>query len=42
VVEVSLNGRDFVGIWRSLAAGIDRLIFNGIHISKVKSSLNRD
>lgn len=36
VVEVSLNGRDFVGVWRSLAAGIDRLIFNGILMSNVK------
>ena len=36
VVEVSLNDRDFVGVWRSLAAGIDRLIFNGILISNVK------
>ncbi|KAL2336689.1 hypothetical protein Fmac_011135 [Flemingia macrophylla] len=36
VVEVGLNGRDFVGVWRSLAAGIDRLIFNGILISNVK------
>ncbi|KAK7409752.1 hypothetical protein VNO78_00040 [Psophocarpus tetragonolobus] len=36
VVEESLNGRDFVGVWRSLAAGIDRLIFNCILISNVK------
>ncbi|XP_061354929.1 RINT1-like protein MAG2 [Gastrolobium bilobum] len=36
VVEVGLNSRDFVGVWRSLAAGIDRLIFNGILISNVK------
>ncbi|RDY05642.1 RINT1-like protein MAG2 [Mucuna pruriens] len=36
VVEVGLNCRDFVGVWRSLAAGIDRLIFNGILISNVK------
>ncbi|KAK7293007.1 hypothetical protein RJT34_15867 [Clitoria ternatea] len=36
VVEEGLNGRDFVGVWRSLAAGIDRLIFNGILISNVK------
>ena len=36
VVEVSLNGRDFIGVWRSLAAGIDQLIFNGILISNVK------
>ncbi|OIW01256.1 hypothetical protein TanjilG_10417 [Lupinus angustifolius] len=36
VVEVDLNSKDFVGVWRSLAAGIDRLIFNGILISNVK------
>ncbi|XP_057437009.1 RINT1-like protein MAG2 isoform X2 [Lotus japonicus] len=36
VVEVGLNSKDFVGVWRSLAAGIDRLIFNGILISNVK------
>lgn len=36
VVEVGLNSRDFVGVWRSLAAGIDRLIFNGILMSNVK------
>ncbi|KAL9276830.1 hypothetical protein ACSQ67_025620 [Phaseolus vulgaris] len=36
VVEVGLNGRDFVGVWRNLAAGIDRLIFNGILMSNVK------
>ncbi|KAK7329738.1 hypothetical protein VNO77_23915 [Canavalia gladiata] len=36
VVEASLNGRDFVGVWRSLTAGIDRLIFNGILISNAK------
>ncbi|RYQ81379.1 RINT1-like protein MAG2 isoform X1 [Arachis hypogaea] len=36
VVEEALNSRDFVGVWRSLAAGIDQLIFNGILISSVK------
>ncbi|KAK7251980.1 hypothetical protein RIF29_35625 [Crotalaria pallida] len=36
VVEVGLNSKDFVGVWRSVAAGIDRLIFNGILISNVK------
>ncbi|KAI4343855.1 hypothetical protein L6164_011156 [Bauhinia variegata] len=36
LVEVHLNSRDFVGIWRSLAAGIDRLIFGGILTSNVK------
>ena len=36
VLEVNLNGKDFVGVWRSLAAGIDRLLFNGILLSNVK------
>ncbi|KAK4264212.1 hypothetical protein QN277_025421 [Acacia crassicarpa] len=36
VVEKGLNCRDFVGVWRSLAAGIDRLIFTGILLSNVK------
>lgn len=36
VVEEGLNSRDFVGVWRSLAAGIDRLIFNGILLSNAK------
>lgn len=36
VVEVGLNGRDFVGVWRSVAAGIDKLFFNGILMSNVK------
>ncbi|PON57331.1 RINT/TIP-like [Parasponia andersonii] len=36
VLEVNLNGKDFIGLWRSLAAGIDRLIFNGILLSNVK------
>ena len=36
VAEVCLDGGDFVGVWRSLAAGIDRFIFNGILISNVK------
>lgn len=36
VVEKSLNSMDFVGVWRSLAAGIDRLIFSGILVSNVK------
>ncbi|QCE11632.1 RINT-1/TIP-20 protein [Vigna unguiculata] len=36
LVEVGLNSRDFVGVWRSLAAGIDRLLFNGILMSNVK------
>ncbi|PQM41822.1 RINT1-like protein MAG2 [Prunus yedoensis var. nudiflora] len=36
VVENGLNGIDFVGVWRSLAAGIDRTFFNGILMSNVK------
>ncbi|KAK6261611.1 hypothetical protein QUC31_007427 [Theobroma cacao] len=36
VIEENLNRLDFAGIWRSLAAGVDRLIFNGILISNVK------
>jgi hypothetical protein len=36
VIEEGLNSRDFVGVWRSLAAGIDRLFFNGILLSNAK------
>lgn len=36
VLEVNLNEKDFVGVWRSLAAGIDRLLFNNILLSNVK------
>ncbi|XP_068308462.1 RINT1-like protein MAG2 [Pyrus communis] len=36
VVEADLNGIDFVGVWRSLAAGIDRLFFSSILMSNVK------
>ncbi|XP_062027609.1 RINT1-like protein MAG2 [Rosa rugosa] len=36
VVEVNLNAVDFVGVWRSLAGGIDRLFFNGILMSNAK------
>ncbi|KAK8993910.1 hypothetical protein V6N11_008124 [Hibiscus sabdariffa] len=36
VIEESLNRLDFAGIWRSLAAGVDQLVFNGILISNVK------
>ncbi|CAM8924080.1 unnamed protein product [Rhodiola kirilowii] len=36
VVEQNLNSVDFVGFWRSLAAGVDRLLFNGIIISSIK------
>lgn len=36
ILEVSLSGIDFIGVWRSLAAGIDRMLFNGIFMSNVK------
>lgn len=36
VAEENLNGIDFVGVWRSLAAGVDRLVFNGILMNNVK------
>ncbi|KAJ9140437.1 hypothetical protein P3X46_031086 [Hevea brasiliensis] len=36
VVEENLNGIDFVGVWRSLAARVDCLLFNGIIMSNVK------
>ncbi|PRQ16136.1 hypothetical protein RchiOBHm_Chr7g0180931 [Rosa chinensis] len=36
VVEVNLNAVDFVGVWRSLAGGIDRLFFNGILMSNAR------
>lgn len=36
VLEESLNGIDFVRVWRSLAAAVDRLIFNGVLMSNVK------
>ncbi|KAL5816501.1 hypothetical protein ACOSQ3_024879 [Xanthoceras sorbifolium] len=36
VIQESLNGVDFVGVWRSLAAAMDRLIFNGILMSNAK------
>ncbi|XP_004515612.1 RINT1-like protein MAG2 isoform X1 [Cicer arietinum] len=36
VVEEGLNSRDFVGVWRRLAAGIDQLIFHGILLSNAK------
>lgn len=38
IIEENLNGIDFVTVWRSLAAGVDKLIFNGILISNVKFS----
>ncbi|XP_031269104.1 RINT1-like protein MAG2 [Pistacia vera] len=36
IIEESLNGLDFVGLWRSLAAGVDRLLFNGVLMSNAK------
>lgn len=36
VLEGSLNKMDFVGVWRSLANGVDKLIFNGILFSNAK------
>ncbi|KAF2315974.1 hypothetical protein GH714_040769 [Hevea brasiliensis] len=36
IVEENLNEIDFVGVWRSLAAGVDRMLFNGILMSNVK------
>ncbi|TYJ05814.1 hypothetical protein E1A91_A12G189900v1 [Gossypium mustelinum] len=36
LIEENLNRVDFAGIWRSLAAGVDKLIFNGILMSNVK------
>lgn len=36
VIQESLNNMDFVGVWRSLAAAIDRLLFNGILMSNIK------
>ncbi|KAK3010885.1 hypothetical protein RJ639_011155 [Escallonia herrerae] len=36
VVEGGLNKMDFVGVWRTLAIGVDRLIFNGILMSNSK------
>lgn len=38
VLEANLNGIDFVGVWRRLASGVDRLVFNGILMSNVKFS----
>ncbi|XP_010673399.1 RINT1-like protein MAG2 isoform X2 [Beta vulgaris subsp. vulgaris] len=35
-LEEGLNGMDFTAVWRSLANGIDRLIFNSILMSNVK------
>ncbi|KNA25920.1 hypothetical protein SOVF_002210 [Spinacia oleracea] len=35
-LEEGLNSMDFTSVWRSLATGIDRLIFNGILMSNTK------
>ncbi|XP_042479094.1 RINT1-like protein MAG2 isoform X1 [Macadamia integrifolia] len=35
-LEEGLNGIDFVRAWRSLASGVDRLVFNGILLNNVK------
>lgn len=31
ILERSFNKMDFVGVWRSMVGGIDRLIFSGIY-----------
>jgi hypothetical protein len=36
VLEQHLNKIDFVWVWRNLAGGIDRLIFNGVFMSNAK------
>ncbi|CAA3019669.1 RINT1 MAG2 [Olea europaea subsp. europaea] len=36
LLEEGLNKNDFTGVWRSLATGIDRIIFNGILMSNAK------
>lgn len=36
VIEGSLNGTDFVRVWRSLASGVDKLIFNGVVMGNAK------
>ncbi|XP_075112064.1 RINT1-like protein MAG2 [Nicotiana tabacum] len=38
VLEKALNRMDFVGVWRSLAPGLDKLIFNGILMTNAKFS----
>ncbi|KAK4844279.1 hypothetical protein QYF36_018438 [Acer negundo] len=40
VIQESLNGVDFVGVWRSLAAAMDRLLYNGILMSNAKFNNN--
>ncbi|KAL2892706.1 RINT1-like protein MAG2 [Bienertia sinuspersici] len=36
ILEEGFNGRDFTAVWRSLANGIDRLIYNGVLMSNAK------
>lgn len=36
VLEGGLNKMDFVGVWRNLASGIDRLIFNSVFMSNAR------
>ncbi|XP_015070480.1 RINT1-like protein MAG2 isoform X1 [Solanum pennellii] len=38
ILEEGLNRVDFVGVWRSLAPGLDKLIFNGILMTNAKFS----
>ncbi|KAL5981100.1 hypothetical protein ACLOJK_029020 [Asimina triloba] len=38
MLEAALNEVDFVGVWRSLAAAVDQLVFNGILMSNSKFS----
>ncbi|KAG1342461.1 RINT1-like protein MAG2 [Cocos nucifera] len=35
-LEKGLNAMDFVAVWRSVAGGVDQLIFNGVFISNAK------
>lgn len=36
ILEKSLNTIDFVSLWRTLAAGVDRFLFNGVLMSNVQ------
>lgn len=36
MIEGSLNAMDFIVVWRSLAAAVDKLLFNGILMSNAK------
>lgn len=38
IIEGNLNRMDFVAVWRSLAASVDRLLFNGVLMSNAKFS----